>query len=669
MSKVKILVGSSYTSKTILESSVKKEGDRAVDQIQFAIPKNEFIATNDKVYYVQDFATLDDLSLILNFQSNVKDESGNFNHGTATSITYADSDFYGKHSIFNGSSSFISVPDNNSLDLAGEFDIFLWAKWTATGAGFLLSKRSSGTTGFALSVNASSAGDVKFHIGSSTITSSSAGFNDGNKHLIRITRDSSNLVTLYVDGVSKGTATVATDLSNSSALLVGKDYGGTFFNGNMIRLRIYKGSILADVHSTLILNKINPRSTIKFGGYATKIENDLISKKITAQSFGKILAEKEVRGNSFANKTPEFILNDLVTTNTNLTFDYRDTATGLTVERFLADGKLYDIIRDFAAYTNRIFYTTPMEELVFEPVNFTTIQNTYSHGTDNVIISNNGFDDSRLVNSLTVIGEIQKFNTSETFTGDGNDKTFSLNFVPVTARVSVAGTEKVPNVDYEIDTLTKILEFTTAPANSASIVIDYDYEIPLVVRGERPSSISQYGVHSKKLTLSWLSDRTDTVRFIQSYLNKYNTIQQRIVLNFGAHVNYIQENDVINVSSPSIGVSGDFVVKSITWTYPTFMTTIEVGEYYFDYFEDDKEIVRKLHDYEAALMQQKDLQDYESPEEVLGLTATATETVSAIFSESLSMADADNIYEKTVATWGSSNYGSRITQNVYGSSS
>ena len=99
------------------------------------------------------------------------------------------------------------------------------------------------------------------------------------------------------------------------------------------------------------------------------------------------------------------------------------------------------------------------------------------------------------------------------------------------------------------------------------------------------------------------------------------------------------------------------------------MTTIEVGEYYFDYFEDDKEIVRKLHDYEAALMQQKDLQDYESPEEVLGLTATATETVSAIFSESLSMADADNIYEKTVATWGSSNYGSRITQNVYGSSS
>ena len=69
MSKVKILVGSSYTSKTILESSVKKEGDRAVDQIQFAIPKNEFIATNDKVYYVQDFATLDDLSLILNFLS------------------------------------------------------------------------------------------------------------------------------------------------------------------------------------------------------------------------------------------------------------------------------------------------------------------------------------------------------------------------------------------------------------------------------------------------------------------------------------------------------------------------------------------------------------------------------------------------------------------------
>ena len=39
MSKVKILVGSNYTERTILQSKLTKEGDRAVDQIEFNIPK------------------------------------------------------------------------------------------------------------------------------------------------------------------------------------------------------------------------------------------------------------------------------------------------------------------------------------------------------------------------------------------------------------------------------------------------------------------------------------------------------------------------------------------------------------------------------------------------------------------------------------------------------
>jgi len=39
MVKVKILTGSNRTSKTVLQTKITKEGDRAVDQIEFTIPK------------------------------------------------------------------------------------------------------------------------------------------------------------------------------------------------------------------------------------------------------------------------------------------------------------------------------------------------------------------------------------------------------------------------------------------------------------------------------------------------------------------------------------------------------------------------------------------------------------------------------------------------------
>ncbi len=106
MARVKILVGSNHTSKTLLKSKLTKEGDRAVDQIEFHVPKNETTLVNEKVYYQQDFTELDNLSLLLNFQNTANDESGNFNNGTTSNVTYEDeNEVYGVQAIFNGSSS------------------------------------------------------------------------------------------------------------------------------------------------------------------------------------------------------------------------------------------------------------------------------------------------------------------------------------------------------------------------------------------------------------------------------------------------------------------------------------------------------------------------------------------------------------------------------------
>lgn len=699
MSKVKILIGDNYTSKTIIQSKLTKEGDRGVDQIEFTIPKNEPVTVNDKMYYQQDFADLNNLSLCINFQSGVKDESGTFNNGSATALTYTDeSEFYGKEAVFNGSSSYVSVPDNNNLDLSGEFDIYIWAKWTSTSNGHLLDKRAgSYPNGYAISVNGLTAGEVAFKMGGTTIRSSSAGYNDGNKHLIRVTRNSDNLVTLYVDGVSKGTATITYNGTNSNALLIGKgdthtvstlfqgnvfqnnvfdataiyNVGstGNYFNGSILRLRIYKDRILDDEISTLIKDKVNPRSTMKFGGYVTKIEVESAVKKIIAQSFGKILVETEVRGQNYENKTPEYILNDLITANTSFTFSDRGVASGLTVDKFLADGKLYDIIRDFASFTNRIFYTTPNEEFFFEPLSYTNITGrTFTHGTSNVLVNKKGFDDTKLVNQLTLIGEVTEFSHVQTYNGNGNNKVFTLLYPATTLEVKIGSTLQSPNVDYSVDTLSKDITFTTAPSNGATITASFDYEIPMVIKGERPSSIAKYGMHAKKLVMNWITNRTDGVRFVQSYLNRYKDIQERTEINFASLLSWLSENDMVNVKNENLGINSDFVVKSITWEYPQMNTRVIVGEYIFDFFEDDQEIVRKLHDVENALTTSKEIQDYESPEELINIVVNTGVAVQDThkFTETLNISKTLNIHDKNRATWGSSKYGSRVTQDVYG---
>ena len=50
--------------------------------------------------------------------------------------------------------------------------------------------------------------------------------------------------------------------------------------------------------------------------------------------------------------------------NVKLPKSFDVTVTDAMIEKFIADGKLYDIIRDFASFTNRIFYTTHMNNIV-----------------------------------------------------------------------------------------------------------------------------------------------------------------------------------------------------------------------------------------------------------------------------------------------------------------
>ena len=668
MALVKLILDGTTTP--ILSSSLEKQGERAIDQFKFQLPTNRSASVNDSVTYLQDIANLEYLTAIYNFQGIVSDESGNSNNGTATSVTYGTDKWNGKSATFNGTTSRIVVPNSTSFAFTGQFDVFIWAKWTATTTGmYLLSKRIEGDVfqdnvyqtnvfststdlGIGIQVNAASAGDVRVSVGTTSITSSSAGFNDGEWHLVRVSRNVSNLVTLYVDNISKGTATVTGTMATSQSLYIGSDFYGGYFAGSVARLRLYNGGNVLTENATLIYSTRNPRSTIKFGGKVTKISNMLGMKEITTQSFGKILAETEIRGQVFTDRTPEYIVETLVEANTTMTYQSGSGASGVTLSQYTADGKLIDILKDFASLTNRMFYTTGTNEFVFDDVSFTDTDIKYTHGK-NALVTVDGFDDTEIVNDLTILGENLKYRTVETFNGNTSTTAFVLENNPIETLVKISSVEKTPEIDYIFDTMTRTITFTTAPATgSNNISVEYVYEKPLYIRGTKESSITTYGVHAKRLNLPWINNRQDGVRFVQAYLNKYKDISQKVKVELGNLVSSIRENDIIHIKSTVKNIDGDFVIKSIKWNYPRSTTELEVGEYFFDYLEYDKEIVAKIHDIESAMTVVKDIRDYESPEESISITESLKMLIDKFFlTESLSMTTTPVIYDKIYNTY------------------
>ena len=238
---------------------------------------------------------------------------------------------------------------------------------------------ASTDAGIAIQVNAATAGDVRVLAGGTAITSSTAGFNDGNWHLVRVSRNTSNVVTLYVDTISKGTATVTGTLSTTQDLKIGSDFFGVYFNGEISRVRFYS-SILTGQQPRNIYNKRNPRTVIKFGGRITKLDSELTARQIIAQSFGKILAETEINGQVFNNQTPEYIVENLVEAKTTLTYQSSSGVSGITLKQYVADGKLVDVLKDLAAITNRVFYTTGSKLLVFDDAKFNDFDLVLNHG-------------------------------------------------------------------------------------------------------------------------------------------------------------------------------------------------------------------------------------------------------------------------------------------------
>ncbi len=473
-------------------------------------------------------------------------------------------------------------------------------------------------------------------------------------HQVRVRRDDNNLITMYVDNILQNEcATDATDPTCEIELDFARTVcGGLPFDGQLSSFRWYGG--LLDCNDTCALfNNRNPRTNIKFGGEVTKSQKLIVKDELIAHSFGKELGEIEVRAQQFCCRTPEFILQTLIRDNTNLDTHFHGTPAGITLVSYQADGKIVDIANDLSQLTGKVYHTDGLQQFHLHDAAFTITTASFDHFI-NMRNFETGKDDTEIVNCLLIIGENKRFTTSCTFTMctpdavDGVNTTFNLSQSPVTARVETPlCTEVCPDstCGYAINTATKKLNFVTAPACGDCVLIEYEFELPLNIRGKNQDSIDDIGVKAKRLVLPWITTRQDGVRFINAYLENFKDVNFRTEAEIPGLANGINENDVVTIVNDIKGINGSFIIKSLSWNYPRGSTTMQLGEFNFQMLEFAKQITEKIHDLESAVVRVKDLRDYENPQETLAMIDVVSANVTGEFTETLSLCDSTCVTE------------------------
>ena len=564
------------------------------------------------------------------------------------SLTYSAGQ-WGDAVTFDGCNAHLTISDASCFDLCGQFEAIWWMKAANSACVRTVFHKTGGCDTFDFKLNACCKGVLRF--GCTTLTSCTD-LADCAFHQIRIKRDSCCTLTLAVDNVVEGTSScVACDETSTVCFTFGRNNScAEYFDGTLDSFRWYQGGVLSSVCDSSLFTNKNPIMNMIFGGRVTKIEKEISKKTVLAQSHGKVLGETEVIPTQYNCKSPEFIINDLIVNNTDLKIVTHTINSGITILKYLADGKLFDLLDDLVSLIGSTYHTHGLEVFHLELKSFNVRSNVYTHG-GNTRVWVTKFDDTELVNELTVLGENKRYQEVQTCTSIACQTVFTLNEAAVSIRVLDDCVEQIPEVDYTLDSLGKTITFCCSPVACSVMVFEYEYEIPLYIKGSKQTSIDDNGIHSKRLVLPWIRERNDGVRFIAGYLNRYSTVRINLLIDHPTLATSIKENDIVTVVNDIKGINTTFVVKSLKYEYPQFLTKIEVGEYSFDDFEYDKQIAQKIHDLEGAVSTIRELRGFVNPEEIISMTDVVAVNTNIEALEALALVDVDSVTEIFDATY------------------
>lgn len=185
--------------------------------------------------------------------TTVYDFSGNQNNGvlgTTTRVSATSSCPISFCASFNGTSSSLTVPDNATLDIAGQFTLAAWVRWGQFKNYGIIAQKGTGADanvmnyGIVSSVGNQITGSISTATTSNSVSYTSASILSTNAwHHIAFVADGSTL-TLYVDGVSRATQQqLIQPRANTNPFLISSPYSSYSFDGAIDDVRLYNRAL------------------------------------------------------------------------------------------------------------------------------------------------------------------------------------------------------------------------------------------------------------------------------------------------------------------------------------------------------------------------------------------------------------------------------------------
>jgi hypothetical protein len=179
------------------------------------------------------------------------DKSVNGNHGTATGTTSTGGKILNGRS-FNGTSDYISVPTDASLNITGDLTVETWIhpddslgtasanRWLEKGDSYFLMEGNGGVTGTGITFLVKYNG-TNYYVDSGTTHPAGQWY-----HVVGVHDDSANLLRLYINGTQVNTTAFTGSIDNDNlALRIGSDDSGIYFDGLIDEVGIYSTALSA----------------------------------------------------------------------------------------------------------------------------------------------------------------------------------------------------------------------------------------------------------------------------------------------------------------------------------------------------------------------------------------------------------------------------------------
>ena len=371
------------------------------------------------------------------------------------------------------------------------------------------------------------------------------------------------------------------------------------------------------------LNLYNKDSTLLYKGLVQNIKIGGV-KEVTVYDYGVQLMDINVN-EIYSGQKAEDIIETIVNT-TDLTYVSTIT-TSYPITTYIIKDKIgWDAITELAELINASFRVDKNKNFYLEMIE--EDESTETITTDNSVIDDDWNQDAdQLINKITIIGDKQLFEKTETFNGTGVEDTFTLSEFPIDVNVTVSSVEQVGYVsgvtsiaDYSVDKATKDIIFQSGsiPAvGTDNVVIRYTFSIDIKLTSEDSTSVEQYGgtnkiAKEKKIVKPYITSFQEARRYANYYLGIYAQplLTATWIINDYTKFESFIPNQIIKVTDSIRNISGTYIIKKVEREFPGQLK-VEIGWREDDILDWNKEVQYRIKQLEEVDDNSTILQEYE----------------------------------------------------------